>query len=452
MLKKISLVFLILLGTYLLLPDVDVSSGAASWLSGDIPAITGQDNLFTTLVGLTVPANANANVEGARLINSANSTLDKFLTSADRAQDDMQPQYDDHWVKPDLVVTEGVNQLCDPRIKDCREIWTSQTDTIRQLAIDNTVLLQRYLELQHYPLYQTTLRADVHSPLPDFSTVMALNRLYGATLAVRVITGETGTALIDLRNDMNFIRRFILQADTLIAKMVALSMLKHDVYLYAAFMDIIPATSRLFEEVSLLTQQEASLEKPVQYEFRMNANLAHQIKSSPQQFASDLPAPAWLPFPLFRVNHSINLIHHAFSSVLEESRLPAPEFYLRQLDAKDKHLRLRPGWLSYAYNPIGCILFTLSIPDLGKYITRIHDMNGLITMVNLKRSIYNENIKATGIVEYLHKVKNTYFNPYTQGSIAWNPGEQVLSFNSPGLEPAANKLTLVLAKDQVSTD
>ena len=296
--------------------------------------------------------------------------------------------------------------------------------------------------MQNYQDYRNTLAIDVRSPVPDFSTLLTLNRLFGAEIVIRFVNGETAAALTDLKKDVAFLRRLISQADTLIIKMVALSMLKHDLYLYASLIDIHPDETYLFDEIAGLTAQEKSIEEPIKYEFHMNANLANEIKSYPQLITGDLGVPAWLPFPLYRVNHSINMIYHGFNKNLEKSRLPANEFY-EQFSGEDEKQELKPGWLSYVYNPIGCILFTLSLPDLGKYIIRIHDMDGLISMINLKLHIKRENIYPADTGNYVKQVKEKYYNPYTGEEFDWNPGEQTLSFQVPGNDFVSNKLNIV---------
>jgi hypothetical protein len=275
---------------------------------------------------------------------------------------------------------------------------------------------------------------------------MTLNRLYGAGIALRYMTEDPAAALVELKNDMAFLRRLISQADIMIIKMVALSMLKHDLYLYASLMDAQPTKVYLFDEIPFLTEPERSFEEPVKYEFRMNMNLAHEIKIYPQLITGDFGIPAWLPFPLYRVNHSINMIHAAMANILRKSRLTASKFSKQTFSEQNDKREFKPGWLSYMYNPIGCILFSISIPDFDKYIIRIHDMDGLISMVNLKRHIKRENLGPGDIEKYLKQVKNKYFNPYTGQNIDWNPGEQSLSFQSPGSDFINNKLNIVFAE------
>jgi hypothetical protein len=136
------------------------------------------------------------------------------------------------------------------------------------------------------------------------------------------------------------------------------------------------------------------------------------------------------------------MIYHGFNKNLEKSRLPANEFY-EQFSGEDEKQELKPGWLSYVYNPIGCILFTLSLPDLSKYIIRIHDVDGLISMINLKLHIKRENINPAETGNYVKQVKEKYYNPYTREQFDWNPGEQSLSFQGPGSDFVANKLNIV---------
>ena len=447
MFRKIALLLLVSLTIYLILPEVHLSPDAVLWMTQESNPGSDKNNLFNAITGLTVAADENMITAGTRQVHAANIKLAEFLKSDEHLQTGAKPKIDIHWTSPALVPTEGVIILCEPRAQDCRDIWMSQKDTIEQLLVENKILLIRYLDLQTYHEYQNTLAIDIRSPFPDYSTLMTLNRLYGAGVALRYMTEEPAAALIELKNDMAFLRRLISLADTMIIKMVALSMLKHDLYIFASLMDTRPTEIYLFNAVPFLTEPERSFEEAIKYEFRMNANLANEIKTYPQLITGDIGVPAWLPFPLYRVNHSINMIHTALANSLHKSRLSAIEF--NQLSNSDHNdiREFKPGWMSYMYNPIGCILFSISIPDFNKYIIRIHDMDGLISMINLKRHIKHENLGPGDVEKYLKQAKNRYFNPYTGQNMDWNPGEQSLSFQSPGNDFVNNKLGLVFEEN-----
>lgn len=445
MFKKLALLFLIILTVYLLLPDVDLSRDARHWIAQESVPVAEHDNLFNPIVGLTVAADENMTVSGINQINAANITLNRFLESEENLKPGEKPDFDSHWSTPALVPAEGINIICDPRAQDCREVWLSQKDTIEQLMSENSIFLNRYKDLKQYSEYRNTLLTDVRSPVPDYSILMTLNRLHGAGIALRYINPDLTAALTDLNNDIDFLRRLISQADTLIIKMVALSMLKHDLYLYASLMDTRPDEIYLFDEIPALTIEERSIEEPIKYEFRMNTNLVYEIKTYPQLITGDLGVPAWLPFPMFRANHSINMIQKVLDKNLKKSRKSAAEFY-QQYSVQNNDRQFKPGWLSYLYNPIGCILFTISMPDFSKYIIRIHDMDGLISMINLKRQIKRENFRPADIEKYVKKMKDKYSNPYTGEHMDWNPGEQTLSFKSPGSDFITNKLNIVFSE------
>lgn len=75
-------------------------------------------------------------------------------------------------------------------------------------------------------------------------------------------------------------------------------------------------------------------------------------------------------------------------------------------------------------------------------------MNGLIDMINLKRQIIREKAGPDEIDEFLKLLKNKYHNPYTGDHFDWNPGEQTLSFLSPGNDFITNKLTIVFPRPE----
>ncbi len=448
MLKKLALVLMLLITVYLVIPDSDLSSGAVDWMMGRQPLSGEQDNLFNGLAGLTVAAEQDFIKSGTQLVQAANTQLAIFLEAAHHLQSGARPDFDKHWYQPALRVTEGVNILCEPRNQDCRNIWISQKDTIFSLQKDNQVLLQRYDKLQNLSTYHTTLAADIRSPQPDYATLMAINRLLGAAIATRFLTGEPEPALAMLNQDIHFLRGLLAKADTLIAKMIALAMLKHDLYIYASLMDAPGELTYLFEDIRPLNEEERSFYSPILYEFRMNTNLAEEIKTYPELITGDLGVPAWLPFPLFRKNHTINMLQETFNEILERSRIPASSFhqYLQQKPQREEGLQ--PGWMDYVYNPIGCILFSLSLPDFDKYIVRMHDTQGLINMINLKLDIRKNGVKPESLSDYVHEARKIFSEPYTGKAFEWDPVERSLSFTSPDGINIRNSLQLSFDKEE----
>ena len=52
-------------------------------------------------------------------------------------------------------------------------------------------------------------------------------------------------------------------------------------------------------------------------------------------------------------------------------------------------------------NPIGTILLEVARPALGPYAARLHDLNGLITLVNLKRAIRVAGVEPAGLEAFV---------------------------------------------------
>ena len=126
------------------------------------------------------------------------------------------------------------------------------------------------------------------------------------------------------------------------------------------------------------------------------------------------------------------MVHAAFASVLRDSQLSAHDWFTQQILLPERRMLLVPRWWSYVYNPVGSILFSNSLPDFDKYIMRIHDLDALIIMVNLKRTMRQQHIAPTAVKDYLRHNAHLYADPYTGGPINWNEKDQILWLQSPG--------------------
>jgi hypothetical protein len=429
--KTFVTVLLVILLGYFCLPDIGQREGINEFAMGPAEPVPDQNNLFNAIVGFTIEPGKSPVSEGARLVRMANMALDEYLKSGKQAGKNTKPAFDPHWENPALTVSDDINLLCDPRMKSCLDIWLAQQETIENSLIDNAVLMSRYLKMLQFTAYHNDLTPDIRAPIPELSSFIAINRLYGIMYALLYLSGGHEAAITALNRDIAFIRRLLQQADTMLLKMVALSMLKHDLYIYETIMDV-PVTNNYFSKnIPLLSAEERSFLKPVKFEFNINRRLVIEMREYPQIYFHEFYYPDWFPFPLFKKNHSINMLYNTFDNILRESRLPAKEFYQLALDKPDRKQRLKPNWLSYIYNPVGSILFSVSFPDFDKYIIRIHDMNGLITLINLKQMIKRNKITENNINVYLEENRDNYSNPYTGKSIHWNSLEQTLWTESP---------------------
>jgi len=440
--KIFVILFLVILAVYLCLPDIDKIDDINKFDMETTEQIPDQNNLFDAIVGFTVEPGKFPLSEGARLIRMANLDLDAYLKSGMLAHENTKPHFDPHWENPALTASDDINLLCDPRMKACLDIWLAQQQTIENSLLENAVLLNRYQQMQQYTMYHNGLTPDIRIPIPELSSFIAINRLYGIMYAILYLSGGHEAALSALKRDVKFVRRLLQQANTMLVKMIALSMLKHDLYIYETLMDV-PAKDNYFSEyIPMLTAEERSFLSPVKYEFNVNKKLVTEIKEYPDIYLHEFYYPEWLPFPMLKKNHSINMLFKAFDAILEDSKLSADEFYRLASNNPDRKQKLKPDWLSFIYNPIGSILLSVSLPDFDKYIIHMHDMDGLITLVNLKQKIKRENISSDSINAYLEENRKNFSNPYTGESIHWDNLEQTLWTENPFSAYVTNKINL----------
>ncbi len=96
-------------------------------------------------------------------------------------------------------------------------------------------------------------------------------------------------------------------------------------------------------------------------------------------------------------------------------------------------------WIS---NPVGTILVSTAQPDFGRYATRLHDLRGLISLVNLKRSVRKAGIAEDKLAEYLSAEGARFADPYTGKPMSWNSETRTLYFTSPQPHRGYHRLPL----------
>jgi hypothetical protein len=382
-------------------------------------------NLFNALTGFTVAADKIPYEEGFAAVTRANELLARYGLGDDEQR--LQDELAQAWFEDVFALEDAEELLCGPQQADCLDrLWTP-TAAMEQLAAKYQLLVTRYLELTRYPAHQSEVRPHVQAPLPNYRSIIRAHRLWIA----HWIAGDPSNSPA-LFNDLIFLRRFLAQSDTILAKMVASALIAETLYAYAALMDRDGAVIAGFPAIESLKAADQALDSPLRSEFRFSAAIFLDVSNDPRAF-QELGIPSWMGEtamrPLFKPHRSMNRAYRCTQQMLAVTQLSSPDFI--EVWSPQEAPRCKLSWIEYLINPIGSILLDVAQPDFGRYAARLHDLNGLITLVNAKRAIRNAGISSADVAEFLRNHKERFTGPYHGDALHWQPETGNLSFTSP---------------------
>ncbi len=320
-------------------------------------------------------------------------------------------------------------------------LWRKR-DELRALASAHPVLLERYRMLSSFSDYRMELRPHVDAPFPKVQTLRATHRLWLGMQAASYFEGG-GRALDAVLDDLRFWRRALAQADDLLMKIVVADLIAENLHVFAAFMDKEDALLGDFPDIAPLSGQEGSLESALASEFRFTASVLLTLETRPETY-DDLGVPRWLGAvglrPMFKPNRSLNSAYHCWRQVPAATPLRPAGAPAHGSSPTERGCTF--GWSEWVSNPIGTILISIARPDFGGYAAGLQDLGGLITLVNLKRSIRTSGITPNQLADYLSAERARFSEPYRGDPVSWESESRTLHFTSPNPRRGYHRLPL----------
>lgn len=396
-------------------------------------------NLFNPIAGFGVAEGKNPAEEGYAATTRVNELLAAPGPSDEEEFGDTVRRA---WVVSELTVEDDENILCSPKDDGCvARLWSGR-DELRALAKAHQTLIDRYRGLADFTDYRMELHPHVEMPFPEFRTLRATHRLWLGMQAASYLQGASG-ALDTVLGDLRFLRRVLAQADDLLTKMVVADMVVEDLRVFAALMDREAGLLDEFPEIESLSGQEASLESALQSEFRFSTSALLTLENRPETY-HELGLPRWLGAvglrPLFKPNRSVNSANRCWEQVHAATRLKPADALTRGSSETENGCKF--GWTEWISNPLGTIIVSIAQPNVSHYAGRLHDLHGLITLVNLKRSIRRAGIAEDQLAEYLSTEGARFTDPYLGKPVLWRSETRTLYFTSPQPRRGYHRLPL----------
>jgi len=143
----------------------------------------------------------------------------------------------------------------------------------------------------------------------------------------------------------------------------------------------------------------------------------------------------WALRPLIKRYRSTNLAFETYATLAAVSELPPGSL---QSETPRLLAGLQVSWHEYVINPVGAILQQIATPAGVAYIYKLHDVDGLISLLNAKIALLAEGVTAERIAQAL--AGSRWRNPYDNSTLTWDSALRILSFASPDERSRANRL------------
>ncbi|MCW8879604.1 MAG: hypothetical protein OQK04_07245 [Kangiellaceae bacterium] len=377
------------------------------------------ENGFIYLFGMNTANEREPTESGKKLISRIMTNREKRgsdnLLETDYLEILGGKHFDKGWTEP--------FERCRSRTEyGCLQKLTEQIKTYTGDEARLEVMSARYQTLLGFKTYVTANKPSVTTPIASYAPAMTLQQITAAELYHnKDYDGFTHQIIKDIK----FWRMLLSGRNMLIDKMVAIAALWNDIQYISEGL-----RNNIFDQTqkALLTQSLANLsldEWDISESFELEAQSLYFMLEG----LRDLPeSGSWLNFSLLQPNATKNFHYDKYlKPIMKLSKLNSYDFYRELMKRPQAYndsldLGLSPSNL---YNLGGKMLLTNSGWALTSYISRVHDLNGMISLVRLQMEIEKSPNQSTKVI-----VENsTIRNPYQDKPMDYDPEENWLGFD-----------------------
>ena len=352
-----------------------------------------------------------------------------------------------------LPLPDTVASLCSVELAPCLAVFAETTGEIGSNRPVHDVLLERYLDLYDYQHFVSTNTPTFDQPLPRLVPLIKTHRLLIAVLGVQFMSGKDEQALAALAKDILFQRRLLAQADNLLLKMVALTLLGQDIHLYAQMLDVegFPYDHLAVRKALHKPHpDELSLRTALESEFKASAHLfLFELRRQDVLTKSSQPADgsaSWVSKAItlvaFKPNATVNTVYDQILGT--ERKLAgksAPElsaYWAASDQSEEEPAGAFRQVFAWPFNPIGNLLTSISAPSYKQYLARLYDLHGLLRLVELKRIVRRLHIASDKVKPYVARQRTGLVNPYTLEPMRYDENRAVMYFEGLSATGDAN--------------
>src|SRR5688572_29488415 len=277
--------------------------------------------------------------------------------------------------------------ICIPQDEDCVRKFAQRPESIREIVSDNAVLLERYDEL-----LRSRGLADVfevfdyyEAIIPHFSTVLRTQQVRLSAMGVDAAAGRAAEAVAGLEADAAFHRLWLVEAGSLLTKMLAVRTLSRD-FLVAGQLarsgqPLAPAQWEALDRlVAPLTQEERGVAPVLRIEATLFAHLLDEMlvdSRTTSRIIDTNRLGSMIAAATLRRNATLNFAHPVFAAWTTLDAVPSHELAraIALVEANER-IHLEPDW-TWFYNATGKGLVREQKPQLAEYLFRVRDLDAL---------------------------------------------------------------------------
>ena len=249
-------------------------------------------------------------------------------------------------------------------------------------------------------------------------------------LASKIDEHQVESTLEALREDAEFWRFIARSSNTLISKLVALSILR----IHLRFTAELGASRELNDKQLAMIgdilrpsdRSEIGFAETIRGELRHGQQSLRLIwlAAKPWEFVTTL---------LYKPNATGNRFYANSLDCIRVAEMSPQRFALELKNSRDDRDNPRRMGIPFLYNPVGEGVWALQTPfkrSYSSYIAVGHDLEGFRRLSWLRVLSHTENISSEAMPEFLESHKTELGNPYTGAAMTWNPERLSISFSA----------------------
>ncbi len=408
--------------------DEELSPEVAAMFEKQQQAIE-SDNAYVAMWGITADSNKDFIDAGIELMQRhheiTSSSENTILTDLDMEQILGNRDLDRDWKERYKSCRARTRNGC---LKEMSELLKNNPIQDPRLLL----MLERYSRMVKLTKYQPIMEVNFASILPSYSEIMRLSQLRISNVYLKK---ETMNTLLTVEEEIKFWKLMLKQSGNMLEKMISVASLWRN---YKYLSEIIKSetisvqeSKRIQSMLMNLSKEEQDMTVVFYTETKMALIALLDMMSTETKSMGSLSGIKFKNLsPFWQKNGTLNDAYgRNFIPLVCLSKLTEINFYKFHKQNKDYCEFPKEETIKYInfslYNPVGKVLVSIGLPAYPDYIARVHDLNGVISLVKLQlelKSVADEDIENI--------IKNSSIrNLYTGESMIYDKEKNEIGFD-----------------------
>ena len=414
--------------------DETLSPEAIALLKMRPRTVADHENAFLALVGIGAE-------NGVTPIAAARSWIDHVAAEDVAAQKEWRVGKFRPAPKANLAVWTTLR--CEMAKEACVPKWQAKRNEVEAALRQLEQQRSFYSAALLLPKFEESSAASVNAPWPDYGSWSRLGEMHLAQAVLLSLDGQSEVALKLIAQKMALDRLVLRQAETLVAKSVAIRQLHATVHVVNELGKHLPEFSKthqttLAQLLRPLSDEEADMGMALTAERAFVLRVLEQHKTNPKALFATLGESAgagslgniihaWG----FRVNQTLNA-ETRYTLPFVTAATGGARGYAQRRTQADEQLSAfaqtgEPAW-HWIRNPTGKMLAQFATPNYTEYTARGYDLDGFIRISALAARARAEGVAGTGMAAWLAAQAEPLRNPYDGSAMRWDVGKNAIVF------------------------